>query len=150
MDLLYNIVEQPNDDHGLDQTTEDVDDDDVFYAELERRILLLINTADENDDLMAATSYNNSKMRKSYLDYYSLSQPDQSYFDWTDSDQGSSSYSVPSRILNLWRSNVNGTGVFIPHTLKSKRKNKPRRKKNEDTAVYKEVGNKSRLSKDVE
>lgn len=128
MDLLYNIVEQPNsvnDHHGLDQITEDVDDDDVFYAELERRILLLINTADENDDLMD-TSYNskNSRIRKSYLDY-SLSQPDQSYFDWTESE-GSSSYSVPSRILNLWRSNVNGTGVFIPHTVKSERKNKPR------------------------
>lgn len=142
MDLLYNIVEQPisvHGRHGLEQIIEDVDDD-VFYAELERRILLLINTADENDDFMD-TSYNSqhSRTRKGNLDY-SLSQ---SYFDWTESE-GPSNYSVPSWILNLWRSNANGTGVFIPHTVKSKRKNKPRRKKNDKgRAIYKEVGNKS-------
>lgn len=111
MDLLYDIV-----DHDLDQTSYENDGDDKFYAELERRILVLINTADEGDHSK------NSPMigRTSNYSY----RRDQSYFDWTESENPPSS--VPTTILNLWRTNVNGTGVFIPHMVKAKRRNNNR------------------------
>lgn len=127
MDLLYNnIVDDrqnivgDHSSHDIDQMIEDVDDD-VFYAEVERSILSLINTVDENDDFVDfSNNYKHFQMRKGKFGQYP-------YFDWTE-NVGYSNYSVPSGILNLWRrSNVNGTGVFIPHTVKSKRKNKPRK-----------------------
>lgn len=114
MEFLYNIV----DPHDIDQSSYENDGDDVFYAELERRILVLINTADESDH-----SKNSRMMRRT--NNYS-SRRDQSYFDWTEAENPPGS--VPSTILNLWRSaNVNGTGVFIPHVVKAKRRNKNRK-----------------------
>lgn len=109
MDLFYDIV-----DH--DQTAYENDGDDKFYAELERRILVLINTTDEGDHSK------NSGMIGRTSNY--SSRRDQSYFDWTETENPPSS--VPSTILNLWRSNVSGTGVFIPHLVKAKRRNKNR------------------------
>ena len=110
MELFYDI-------HGVDQNSSyENDGDDMFYAELERRILVLINTADESGD-----HANNSTRR---INSYS-SRRDQRYFDWTETENPPSS--VPSTISNLWRSaNVNGTGVFIPHMVKAKRRNKNR------------------------
>ncbi|KAK1389957.1 hypothetical protein POM88_018135 [Heracleum sosnowskyi] len=124
MDLLYDIV-----DHDLDQSTYENDGDDKFYAELERRILVLINTADEGDHS------NNSRMMRPTTNNYS-SHRDQTYFDWTETENPPSS--VPSTILNLWRSNANGTGVFIPHMVKAKRRNKNRgRKVRTEREIYK-------------
>ncbi|KAL8120912.1 uncharacterized protein LOC141724964 [Apium graveolens] len=121
MDLLYDIV-----DH--DQTAYENDGDDKFYAELERRILVLINTADEGDHSK------NSRMIGGTRNY--STRRDQSYFDWTETENPPSS--VPSTILNLWRSNVNGTGVFIPHMVKAKRRNKNRgRKARTEREMYK-------------
>lgn len=117
-----------------DQTNYENDGDDIFYAELERRILMLINTADESDH-----SKNTRMMRRTNTNNYSSSRRgrDQSYFDWTETENPPSS--VPTTILNLWRSsNANGTGVFIPHMVKSKRRNKNRgRKVRMEREIYK-------------
>lgn len=110
MELHYSTV-----DHDLDKTENESDHDDTTYAELERRILVLINTAGESDskDLRMAKRANNF-----------LSGRDQNYFDWTETEDPPSS--VPTTILNLWKSNVNGTGVFIPHLVGSNKENKSR------------------------
>ncbi|KAK1380921.1 hypothetical protein POM88_027665 [Heracleum sosnowskyi] len=107
---VYNSV-----DHDLDNTdNESGGGGDIIYAELERRILVLINTAGESDS-------KDLRMKRRANDY--SSRRDQKYFDWTETEDPASS--VPSTILNLWKSNVNGTGVFIP----SNNRNKPRGKK---------------------
>ncbi|KAG8366577.1 hypothetical protein BUALT_Bualt17G0094400 [Buddleja alternifolia] len=58
-----------------------------------------------------------------------------SYYNWPDNKED---YAAPAWILNLWRSG-NGTGVFIPQISQSRRKYKPRRKKNERGTTYKRV-----------
>ncbi|KAL8105955.1 hypothetical protein AgCh_029682 [Apium graveolens] len=108
---LYNIV-----DHELDKLDNESYHDDIIYAELERRILVVINTAGESDS-------KDSRMARRANNF--LSRGDENYFDWTETEDPPSS--VPSTILNLWKSNVNGTGVFIPHLVESNKGNKSSR-----------------------
>ncbi|CAN4121887.1 unnamed protein product [Withania somnifera] len=51
---------------------------------------------------------------------------------------------VPKWLSDLWRKGTgdevfNGTGVFIPHIVKTRRRNKSRRKNNERGKAYKPV-----------
>lgn len=108
---LCNIV-----DHDLDRSDNESEGDDTFYAELERRIIVLINTPGEND-------LKDSRTMRRITNNYS-SHRDKKYFDWTEAQIPAGS--VPTTILNLWKSNVGGTGVFIPHSVKSDGKNKRR------------------------
>nr|GLL35389.1 uncharacterized protein LOC109163026 [Ipomoea trifida]GMD33999.1 uncharacterized protein LOC109163026 [Ipomoea batatas] len=62
-------------------------------------------------------------------------------FNWTGVKDGSR---VPQWMVELWRKEnrdggFSGTGVFIPHIVKSRRRHKPRRKNNERGRVYKPV-----------
>lgn len=107
------------------------EDDAFFYAELERQISLLTEDDDRGGDYLSKYS---SSTRVSCA---AVKQSTERYFDWTENEGGNY---VPTWILNLWR-NGNGTGVFIPHIVKSRRKHSGRKKKNEKGRVYKQVAN---------
>lgn len=84
-------------------------EDDVLYMELRRQILLL--TADQDDN-------ENNLVHKRHSNSISTLKPG-SYFNWWAS---TNSDSVPTWLVNLWRNGSgNGTGVFIPHIVRSRR-----------------------------
>lgn len=102
------------------------EDDDVFYAELRRQILLL--TLDEDEDFLDNKHRNCSTVRKQRSNNSaSLSSALQhgSYFGWSEFEKNNS---VPTWLVNIWRygngnnTNINnGTGVFIPRIVQSRR-----------------------------
>ncbi|XVF43017.1 hypothetical protein PTKIN_Ptkin02bG0006700 [Pterospermum kingtungense] len=102
---------------------EGIDEDDVFYAEIRRQILLL--TADDEEDYRETNIFNDS---------VSGSKPGSnrpvcnfSYGSYFSSWERENTNSVPTWLANLWR-NGNGTGVFIPHHVdKSRRRHRPGR-----------------------
>ncbi|XWS69792.1 hypothetical protein CRYUN_Cryun04dG0209100 [Craigia yunnanensis] len=102
-----------------------IDEDDVFYAEIRRQILLL--TADDDEDYEETKifhSVSSSKPgSKRPVGNFSSSLQYGSYFNSWESEKTNS---VPTWLANLWR-NGNGTGVFIPHINKSRRRLKPGR-----------------------
>ncbi|KAJ9563739.1 hypothetical protein OSB04_008899 [Centaurea solstitialis] len=109
------------------------DNYDVFYAELERQMLILIDDHDngglfENTTKKHSSSSWNTNRRTNNI----VKQPS-NYFCWNDGDERL----VPSSIARLWENNNKGTGVFIPRNVNSRVKNKPRRK---SYNVYKPVG----------
>ncbi|KAL7603704.1 hypothetical protein Lser_V15G15121 [Lactuca serriola] len=108
---------------------------DAFYAELERRILTLIDDHDHTEFLSDTQKY--SSCSSTTKRRYDTVKQTGNYFYWNDDNGGDS---VPASILNLWRSNNKGTGVFIPRIVSSRSKNKPRRKGNNKGIVYKDVG----------
>lgn len=59
-----------------------------------------------------------------------------SYFNWWESENYANT--APTWLVNLWR-NGNGTGVFIPHIVKSRRHNKPARTRNEKIKAFRQV-----------
>ncbi|CAK7326539.1 unnamed protein product [Dovyalis caffra] len=101
---------------------EGVEDSDIYYAELRKQILLL--TADDDEEF-AVTNHSRLVDIQKKQDSNSLSsstfpttlQPG-SYFDWWERQKTDS---VPTWLENLWRSNGNGTGVFIPQIVKPRR-----------------------------
>lgn len=99
---------------------EEIDEDDVFYAEIRRQILLL--TADDDEDYQGTKilqSVSGSKPRpnravgniSSSLQYGGYLNP------W----ESENTNFVPTWLSNLWR-NGTGTGVFIPLINKSRRR----------------------------
>ncbi|XP_011008324.1 PREDICTED: uncharacterized protein LOC105113724 [Populus euphratica] len=100
---------------------EGVEYSDVYYAELKRQILLL--TADDDDEVYV-TSHSRLVDIQRKQDSNSLTnsfpttlQPG-SYFYWWERQK---TELVPTWLENVWRSNGNGTGVFIPQIVKSRR-----------------------------
>ncbi|KAK2635843.1 hypothetical protein Ddye_030635 [Dipteronia dyeriana] len=101
---------------------DDVNEDDVLYAELRRQILLLTADNDEDCEDFVRKKRPNSIERNSNTSM-SLSttlQPG-SYFNWWGNPK---SDCVPTWLVNLWRNgngNGNGTGVFIPRIVNTRR-----------------------------
>ncbi|KAG6407823.1 hypothetical protein SASPL_130822 [Salvia splendens] len=96
------------------------EEDDVFYCELRRQVLQL--TAEDDDgDVCEAKAM---KVRKQGP-YVGALQP-VCYQGWPGIKEGCGS-AAPAWIVNLWRSG-NGTGVFIPQGVQSRRTNRSRRK----------------------
>lgn len=102
----------------------DYEDDDVFYAEIRRQILLL--TAEDDEDFLDKKHTNcsrTSKRRSNNLTNLSSAlQPGRYFNSW---ELEKSSNSVPNWPVSLWRNgnsniNGNGTGVFIPHIVKTR------------------------------
>lgn len=92
-------------------------DDDTFYAEIRRQILLLLTSAD-NEDLLERKRFNppisvgNGGSIRSV--YKRASSPAASQFcSW---ETINSSASPPDWLMNLWK-NGKGTGVFIPQAV---------------------------------
>ncbi|KAL2484764.1 Uncharacterized protein Adt_29520 [Abeliophyllum distichum] len=106
------------------------EEDDVFYDELRRQVLLL--TAEDSDDEELrenGTSPNMAEARKhGSIAMSSSVNPPGCFYNWSGNKED---YAAPACILNLWRTG-NGTGVFIPQIIQSRRRNKPRRKKNKN------------------
>ncbi|MBA0805717.1 hypothetical protein Gohar_005209 [Gossypium harknessii] len=105
------------DDHVYEH--DEIDEDDVFFAEIQRQILLL--TADDDDHQAAGAGVNNPGSRRKAVENLSSSFHHGWYFSWPETD------SVPTWLANLWRTG-NGTGVFIPHITTSTRRHRPGRK----------------------
>ncbi|XP_007046279.2 PREDICTED: uncharacterized protein LOC18610522 [Theobroma cacao] len=104
---------------------EGIDEDDVFYADIRRRILLL--TADDDEDCQETKSFhpvcNGKPGSNRAVGNLSSSLQYGGYFSSWESENTDS---VPTWLANLWR-NGNGTGVFIPHIVKSRRHHRPGR-----------------------
>ncbi|XWS34015.1 hypothetical protein CRYUN_Cryun21dG0003100 [Craigia yunnanensis] len=104
---------------------EGIDEDDTFYAEIRRQILLL--TTDDDEDYQETKILHSVRASKlgSNRAVGNISSSSQygSYFSLWESENTNS---VPTWLANLWR-NGNGTGVFIPHINKSRRRHRPGR-----------------------
>nr|GMD32572.1 uncharacterized protein LOC109163026 [Ipomoea batatas] len=114
---------------------DDEDNNDVFYAEIRRQVMQL--TAEDEDEENQNT---NRERGSSKQKGFTVLQPG-FQFNWTGVKDGSR---VPQWMVDLWRKEnrdggFSGTGVFIPHIVKSRRRHKPRRKNNERGRVYKPV-----------
>ncbi|KAB1211508.1 hypothetical protein CJ030_MR6G013250 [Morella rubra] len=115
---------------------------DVIYAEIRRQILLL--TADEGEDVHKAKRQNTfggaagkrSSNGITACGYYPAILQPGSYFNWWENENSSS---VPAWLANLWK-NSNGTGVFIPQIVGSRRCYKPGRM---NRRIYKPVESKN-------
>ncbi|THG10480.1 hypothetical protein TEA_012508 [Camellia sinensis var. sinensis] len=103
----------------------DNDDDDAFYAELRRQILILTSEDDDDADLPRSKHSNLTRgAREGSSPRFSASLIPGSYFSWLEKENtNTNACAVPVWLVNLWRSG-NGTGVFIPHIVKSRRRRK--------------------------
>ncbi|KAF5751183.1 hypothetical protein HS088_TW02G00193 [Tripterygium wilfordii] len=120
---LFSYMSQANMAVNMDNSVEyeDFDEDDAFYAELRRQILLLT----EDDENEFSTNLNSISIaaRKRGVNgsraAFGVAAEPGSYFSWRE-DEAADSKLVPTWLVNLWR-NGNGTGVFIPHAVKYSR-----------------------------
>ncbi|KAI3796183.1 hypothetical protein L1987_38848 [Smallanthus sonchifolius] len=104
-------------------------DDTVFYEELTRQILMIMDDDNETD---ARNLKVGSKVRRSVA--YSGSGGGLvalgDYFSWSESV---GRFEVPTWMERLWGGNVAGTGVFMPRVeaaagkSRRRRRNKPRK-----------------------
>lgn len=101
----------------------DDDHNDVLFADIRRQILLLTADEDEDVDVHKDKQRNSiSPVRRSSSSLAAVLQPG-SYFNWWENDNTNT---VPAWLVSLWRSNNgNGTGVFIPQIVRSRRHYKP-------------------------
>jgi hypothetical protein len=103
------------------------DDDDVFYVELRRRVLQLTAEDDlDDEDVYVNKNPNTVETRKQGLNdcFFGVTE-NRGYYNWPGNKEDQT---TPAWICSSWRT-VNGTGVFIPQTVQSRRKNRSRRKK---------------------
>ncbi|XP_052187355.1 uncharacterized protein LOC127798086 [Diospyros lotus] len=119
-------------------------DDDIFYAEIRRQILLLTAEEDEDNGDLPGTK-NSSSARSTKLcsgSGWSAALLPGSYFTWSETQE---SANVPAWLVSLWRSGNggNGTGVFIPHIVKSRRQQRPKERNNGRGRMYKPVAYKN-------
>ncbi|KAG6426136.1 hypothetical protein SASPL_110352 [Salvia splendens] len=101
-------------------------EDDVFYSELRKQVMQL--TAEDEDDNIEEHVYKNKNSNTVAARKEGLNDS-RGYYDWHE-------MAAPAFIMNLWRTG-NGTGVFIPQIVQSKKKNRSRRKRNERGQTYK-------------
>ncbi|KAK7275230.1 hypothetical protein RIF29_16339 [Crotalaria pallida] len=107
-------------------------DDDTFYAEIRRQILLL--TSEDNEELLERKSFNSNSVVANGGSirsvYKSLSQPASHFCSWETESSGS----PPDWLVKLWRKNEvklwknekgKGTGVFIPQAVTCRKKHRP-------------------------
>jgi len=109
---------RPNMTMNRDQNLEHegMNEDDVFYAEIRKQVLLL--TEDEDEDFLQtrhlnSTSANKQRLKRLTTTVTIAAQPG-SYFSCWESENSSS---VPKWLGSLWRNDNAGTGVFIPQLV---------------------------------
>ncbi|KAJ1385284.1 hypothetical protein SESBI_41800 [Sesbania bispinosa] len=116
-------------------------DDDSFYAEIRRQILLL--TSEDNEELLERKRFNpsgvgNGSSISNRSVFKSTSSPSTSshFCSWETNSSGS----PPDWLVSLWK-NGKGTGVFIPQAVTG-RNNQRQGKMNSRRQMYKPVVNK--------
>ncbi|KAL4609871.1 hypothetical protein ACB092_08G012500 [Castanea dentata] len=112
--------------------------EDDIYAEIRRQILLL--TADDDEDLPKDNPKSFGAAKRSSNSFKArciTGLQSGSYFYWWE-DKNTNS--VPAWLASLWRTG-NGTGVFIPQAVKSRRSYNLGRMNNERRIIYKRVEN---------
>lgn len=117
MEFDYSIQSNmdTNTDHHLEL------EGDVLYADIRRQILLLTADEDDHEDVHKTKQQNSfSPVRRSSNSSTAILQPG-SYFNWWENEN---SNAVPAWLVSLW-SNGNGTGVFIPQIVRSRRYYEP-------------------------
>ncbi|KAK9276050.1 hypothetical protein L1049_005581 [Liquidambar formosana] len=112
-------------------------EDDSFYSELRKQILLL--TEDDEEDFLETKNRNSGNVMRQGSNGTIMAGFPANYFNWWEKDN---SGSIPTWLSNLWRNSSNGTGVFIPHIVKSRRKQKSGRTNMERGRKCKPVENK--------
>lgn len=90
----------------------EAEDDDVFYAELRKQILLL------TDDEDFPQHPRSSRVIRQSANTLTAAVATRSYCRWEECEL--STTPAPAWLLKLWR-NGSGTGVFIPHIVKPRR-----------------------------
>ncbi|XP_061375027.1 uncharacterized protein LOC133317208 [Gastrolobium bilobum] len=97
-------------------------DDDTFYAEIRRQILLL--TSEDNEDSLERKRFNPFSVGNggSIRSVYNKSapQPASHFCSWETNSLGS----PPDWLVNLWK-NGKGTGVFIPKVVTGRKYQRP-------------------------
>ncbi|KAJ8774596.1 hypothetical protein K2173_017042 [Erythroxylum novogranatense] len=114
MDFLWSKSTQPHDQN----TDPDQDftriDDDMFYAELKRQVLLLIDEdSEDSSETTHSWKCDSSGLNRSFP---AISQPGGSYFSLWDMEIKNS---APTWLVKTWRTGK-GTGVFIPQIVKTR------------------------------
>ncbi|KAF3431821.1 hypothetical protein FNV43_RR26557 [Rhamnella rubrinervis] len=117
------------------------EEDDIFYAEIRRQILLL-TADDEEEGLPESRNGSPNSWSSACKGVRGGCYPSGNFNGWDSERRG---LSMPIWVSNLWR-NGNGTGVFIPKINNSRRNHRLRRNMNHErmTKIYKPVENKSR------
>ncbi|KEH44252.1 hypothetical protein MtrunA17_Chr1g0210141 [Medicago truncatula] len=115
-------------------------EDDTFYDEIKRQILLLTSEED-NEDLVETNSFRqidvtNDGSNRSIYNYNNATKPTRKFYLWETDSSGS----PPIWLTNLWR-NGKGTGVFIPQ-VSCKENQRPARMNNRTRKIYRPVVNK--------
>ncbi|XP_020538118.2 uncharacterized protein LOC105642073 [Jatropha curcas] len=116
----------------------DGDDNDPIYMEIERQILLL--TADDNgddEDFLSQRKLSSNSRRLTSSCCSCTLQHGSNHFPWWEGEKSDYDNSTPTWLLNLWSRTGSGTGVFIPHIVKSRRRYRPgERMNNEKGSIY--------------
>ncbi|KDP47133.1 hypothetical protein JCGZ_22129 [Jatropha curcas] len=117
---------------------------DAFYNELRRQILVLTEDDDDNDEDFLENKHGTSKSDSRQISLkrsinFETQLLGSCYSSCWESDGGSS---VPPWLVNLWRNGNGGTGVFIPHIVKSRRRHKSGKKNNGKRKINKQVDDK--------
>ncbi|KAH0674932.1 hypothetical protein KY285_022733 [Solanum tuberosum] len=113
---------------------------DDFYDELRRQMLIL--TTEDEEDYVQQSNDQIKNSKRVEMKSLVLQQPKGIQFYWYGDKEDYNK--VPKWLLDLWNKGnrgevLNGTGVFIPHIVKSRRRNKSRRKNTERGQIYKPV-----------
>ncbi|KAJ6905860.1 hypothetical protein NC652_023575 [Populus alba x Populus x berolinensis] len=115
---------------------EGMNEDDVFYAEIRKQVLLLT----EDEDFLQtrhlnSTSANKQRLKRLTTTVTIAAQPG-SYFSCWESENSSS---VPKWLGSLWRNDNGGTGVFIPRLVNPRTRQRSGKKRNGRRTIYNQV-----------
>lgn len=101
------------------------EEDDHFYAELRKQILLL--TAEEEDNVEVQELQRNKlqisakSLQQRFNNWPGSALHHGCYYNWSGDE---ATEAVPTWLFNLWKSG-NGTGVFLPQITKSRTRHNP-------------------------